>query len=266
MADVGGVSRVERLMGTVFTITVFDGTPEVGAVDAAFDWLHHVEATFSTFREDSEISRIGRGDLLADDASRDVRHVLSRCAELEVATEQRFSIRPGRPGGPGLDPSGYVKGWSVDEAALGLRLAGVTRFTIDAGGDVLCVGRPPDGERWRIGVRHPDEPDKMGTVLSIREGAVATSGAYFRGEHIWGDHTADRTLTSVSVVGPSLGLADALATAIYGDQAASLSWMSHYPDYGVVLMTANNELRWTAVLERMVSRGGAGSTTDPSSR
>jgi thiamine biosynthesis lipoprotein len=222
-------------------------------LDDAFRSLNRVEADFSTYLEDSQISRIGRGILAPDDATPDVRHVLSRCAELEEATGSRFSIRPGRPGGPGLDPAGFVKGWSVDEAALGLRVLGLGRFTIDAGGDVLCAGMAPGGRRWRIGIRHPDAPDDLGVVLMIRDGAVATSGTYFRGDHIWGRRPTDRDVTSVTVVGPSLGVADALATAIYGDQAGELSWLSRFPEYGVLLMTADLQARWTDRLDGVVA-------------
>jgi len=262
VASAGGVSRVEKLMGTVFTITVFDDEVDPAAVDAAFSWLRHVEATFSTFRDNSEISRIGRGELDLDDASSDIRHVLARCEELEEASEGRFSIRPGRVGGPGLDPAGFVKGWSVDEAALALQIDGLTRFVIDAGGDVQCLGTPPDGHRWRVGVRHPEDPDKVGAVLRIREGAVATSGTYFRGEHIWGSGNGKQDVASVTVVGPSLGVADALATAIYGDRASSLAWMSRFPDYGVMLMTSEGLLKWTEPLDGIVDGADASTATD----
>jgi thiamine biosynthesis lipoprotein len=245
------VIAIRPLMGTVFRLTVPDGTPDA-VIAEAFDWWRSVEEQFSTFRDDSEISRIGRGELAVDDASIDVRHVLARCMELEEATGGRFSIRPGRQGGPGLDPAGLVKGWSVDEAALLLQRSGLTDFSIDAGGDVLCVGRPLDGSpRWRIGVRHPDRPqDAIGAVVEIERGAVATSGAYFRGDHIWG--SGEGTLASVTVVGPQLGTADALATAAFADQAASLEWMASFPGYGLVVMTREGMLRWTADLEGMV--------------
>lgn len=243
MAAAGSVSRTEHLMGTVFTIAVYDDEFDPSVVEEAFDWLRAVEATFSTFHPDSEISRIGRGELDPDQAAGDVRHVLSMCDEIEIATERRFSIRPGRPGGPGLDPAGFVKGWSVDEAALILRMSGIRRFIIDAGGDVACVGEAPYCGRWRIGIRDPEEPDRVAIVLKIREGAAATSGTYFRPGHIWGTSTGD-SVTSVTVVGPSLGTADALATAIYGDQASSLAFMSRFPGYAVLLMTSDREMRW----------------------
>lgn len=253
---------VRPLMGTVFRLAVPDDT-STAVIDEAFDWWREVEERFSTFRVDSEISRIGRGELSVDDASTDVRHVLARCEELEAATEGRFSIRPGREGGPGLDPAGLVKGWSVDEAALLLQRSGLSDFSIDAGGDVLCVGRPLDGaRRWRIGIRHPDRPeDAVGAVVEIDHGAVATSGTYFRGEHIWGG--AERTLASVTVIGPQLGTADALATAAFADQAASLDWMAAFPGYGVLVITADGLARWTADLEGVVVEPAQGATGSP---
>ncbi|OFW64403.1 MAG: hypothetical protein A2135_04485 [Actinobacteria bacterium RBG_16_67_15] len=243
-------------MGTVFRLDVPDDTPSQ-IIESAFDWWHWVEEVFSTFRPDSEVSRIGRGELDLDHACREVRHVLSRCEELEQATEHRFSIRPGRPDGPGIDPSGLVKGWSVDEAALLLKGHGLADFSIDAGGDVLCVGSPPGGGRWRVGVRAPSRPDAaVGAILEIAAGAVATSGTYFRGDHIWG--AGERTLDSVTVVGPQLGIADALATAVFADQAASLQWLGAFPGYGVMVMTIDGKLRWTQDLAGAVVRPSAG--------
>ncbi|HEX5631410.1 MAG TPA: FAD:protein FMN transferase [Acidimicrobiia bacterium] len=246
-------------MGTVFRIEVPDGTPD-SVIGAAFAWWTHVEETFSTFIPESDISRIGRGELADADASREVRHVLARCAEIEEASGGRFSIRPGRPDGPGLDPAGLVKGWSVDEAAMILLGHGLSDFSIDAGGDVLCVGRPPDGERWRVGIRHPEHPETaVAAMVEIDSGAVATSGTYFRGEHIRGK--AARALASVTIVGPQLGTADALATAVFADQAQALGWLGAFPGYGVVVITSDGKLRMTADLEGRVVVG----TTRPRS-
>lgn len=240
------------LMGTIFRIAVPDGTP-AAIVDDAFAWLDGAEAMFSTFLPGSEISRIGRGELAVADASPEVRDVLARCEEMVEATGGRFQIRPGRPGGPGLDPAGLVKGWSVDEAALLLLGRGVGDFSIDAGGDVLCVGRPLDGDdRWRVGIRHPDRPeDTLAAVVTIPHGAVATSGTYFRGEHIAA--VAERTLASVTVIGPRLGTADALATALFADQARTLDWMADFPGYGVLVVGVDGSLRWTDDLDGIVA-------------
>jgi thiamine biosynthesis lipoprotein len=174
-----------------------------GDVDAArvFAWLRWVDATFSTYRPDSEISRLDRGEL--DDPHPLVREVLARCEALRVETGGLFDARAGGR----LDPSGYVKGWAVQRAAA----FGRGRFLIDAGGDVLVRGT------WRVGIRHPHERDLLAAAITVADRAVATSGAYERGPHVLDPRTGRPAtgLSSVTVVGHDLGTADAYATAAF---------------------------------------------------
>src|SRR3954468_6303049 len=105
-------------MGMPIAIDVRD--PGGIDVEPAFAWLRDVDATFSTYREDSEISRLDRGELTVADCRPEVDEVLRRCMALERATDGYFSVRvAGR-----LDPSGLVKGWAVDGAAERLAAAG----------------------------------------------------------------------------------------------------------------------------------------------
>jgi thiamine biosynthesis lipoprotein len=242
-------------MGTVFTVSIIDEIdPKV--TEETFAWFDHVEALFSTFRPDSQICAIERGELALDDADRDVRHVLAMCLEFEEDTGGRFSIRSNRPGGSRLDPAGYVKGWSVDEAALRLQAAGAVNFAIYAGGDVLCRGRPGDAEAWSVGLRLPQRPEHAGAALVMNEAAIASSGAYERGDHIWGPGDAGVGLLGATVVGPRLGTADALATAVFADQGQSFDWLARYPDYSTVLFTADGEIRWSESLDDCIEIGG----------
>ena len=76
-------------MGTVVSLDVRGA----GAADAqaAFArlmvWLHDVDRRFSTYRLDSEVNRIDRGELPVAAASDDVRWVLDRCVRLCAETE-----------------------------------------------------------------------------------------------------------------------------------------------------------------------------------
>jgi hypothetical protein len=166
--------RVERIMGTVVSIDVRDPDLQVPAVTAAIEaavaWLRDVDGRFSVYREDSEIRRLDRGELALDDCHPDVRHVLRSCDDLRIATEGAFDARRHRPDG-GLDPSGFVKGWAVDEAADLLVAAGARSFSINAGGDVVVRGEPSPGKAWRVGVRHPQDPARVAAVLEVRGGA-----------------------------------------------------------------------------------------------
>lgn len=108
-------------MGMPIGVDVRDAHVDPATLDRAFDWLRRVDATFSTYREDSEISRLNRGDLALEDAHPDVQAVLARCAALREETAGYFDIGVAllsqweRVGDVALrlgavDPSGLVKG------------------------------------------------------------------------------------------------------------------------------------------------------------
>src|SRR4051812_44172471 len=161
--------QVRQIMGIPIGIDVRDRDPV--DVEAAFDWLRQVDATFSTYRDDSDISRLDRGELTLAECRPEVDEVLARCLALERATGGFFSVRAaGR-----LDPSGFVKGWAVDGAAERLAAAGAERFCINAGGDIVARGRPAPDRGWRVGVRHPVDLDRLAAVLAVVDLAVATS-------------------------------------------------------------------------------------------
>jgi thiamine biosynthesis lipoprotein len=209
-------------------------------VDVAFDWLREVDAIFSTYREDSEISRLDRGETTLADCRPEVDEVLTRCLALERATRGFFSVRAaGR-----LDPSGFVKGWAVEGAAQRLAAAGAESFCIDAGGDVVARGRPAPDRRWRIGIRHPTELDRLAAVVAVEDLAVATSAEYERGAHIVDPHTRARPsgLLSVTVVGPDLATADAFATAAFAMGADGPAWTATLTGYDAMCVTSDHRV------------------------
>jgi thiamine biosynthesis lipoprotein len=221
------VRHVEHVMGTVVSIELADDQPSEQLRDMiaeVCDWLHEVDRRFSTYKAESEVSRLQRGEITLAECSADLRHVLDACADLWRDTDGYFDAYAGGS----LDPSGYVKGWSVEVASARLAAAGSTRHYINAGGDIRMRGGNPDGEPWRVGIRHPWEADKVSWVLAVTEGAVATSGTYERGHHIVNPRTGKpaQGLRSVTVVGPDLSLADAYATAALAMGEAGISWLA----------------------------------------
>lgn len=199
-------------MGTVVSFDIRGADVARDAVADACAWLHWVDATFSTYRTSSEISLLNRGELRLPDASDDVREVIARCTELRGQTRGAFDAEIAGT----LDPSGYVKGWAAERAASILERHGLRDFQINAGGDVVVRGDAHPGAGWRLGVRHPDRGDALVAVVSLRDGAIATSGAYERGHHVRSSiaHMSARRLRSVTVTARDLGTADAWATAI----------------------------------------------------
>jgi thiamine biosynthesis lipoprotein len=241
-------------MGTVVTIDVRDTAVDPAVLDVAVAYLHDVEARFSTFRADTEISRLGRGELREEQCSPDVRHVLALCEDLRRTSGGHFDVRRHRADGV-LDPSGLVKGWSIEEASLLLEAGGARNYAINAGGDIIARGEPEPGRPWRVGIRHPRIADRLAATLQVRDLAVATSGAYERGEHIRTPHTgrAPRELLSLTVVGPSLTWADAYATAGFSMGVAGLAWVAGHPGYGAYGITAEERVLWTPALDRLLA-------------
>jgi thiamine biosynthesis lipoprotein len=247
MSPAARAPAVRQIMGMPIGIDVRD--PEGVDLEPAFDWLLAVDATFSTYREDSDISRLDRGELTLAECRPEVDEVLTRCLALERATGGYFSVRAaGR-----LDPSGFVKGWAVAGAAERLATAGAQSFCINAGGDVVARGRPAPDHAWRVGIRHPEDVEQLAAVLAVEDLAVATSGQYERRGHIVDPHTGRPStgLLSVTVAGPDLAAADAYATAAFAMGAAGPAWTATLTGYEAMCITSDDRVISTPGLARL---------------
>ena len=248
----GGLRRIEAIMGTTFELDLRDPDADPGAVDAAFAWLHDVDARFSTYRPDSEISRLRRGELDQRDASTEVQVVLAECDAMERRTNGYFSARPNGPGTP-IDPSGYVKGWALERASEILAAGGARTFSLNGGGDIVARGRPAPGTDWRVGIRHPIVRDRIAVVIAVSDMAVATSGAYERGDHVRDPHSgaAVSGLLSMTVVGPSITVADVLATAAFAMGREGAAWLATQSGYEGCAITADERVVTTPGFEAL---------------
>ena len=109
------MAAVEQIMGMPIVVGVRDDPAPTRAVADVFDWFRWVDAVFSTYKPDSQISRYNRGELAFADLHPDVMTVLGISEELRVQTNGYFDVRAASA--DSIDPSGLVKGWSVDRAA-----------------------------------------------------------------------------------------------------------------------------------------------------
>lgn len=238
------VRRVIRVMGTVVSVRIHQVRLRPGDVhdvlDAVEDWLQWVDLTFSTYRDDSQISRLGRGELRIDECHPQVTTVLQASAAAQTVTAGYFAARIGDK----LDPSGLVKGWAAQRASAMLRDAGLTDHVISAGGDVVCSGQRAPGDPWRVGVSDPHQPGTLLAVIRLDNAAAATSGTGERGAHVINPHTGRpaTTLASVTVVGPDLGTADAYATALLASGHARPRWFEQLAGYESLTVTAHGRV------------------------
>ncbi len=190
--------------------------------------LTEVDRVFSTYREDSVISRLSRGEIGLADCPPEVHEVLALGEQARAESGGAFDVRrPGPDGVPTLDPSGVVKGWAVQRASAHLRVLPDTDVCLSAGGDMVCHVADEARPAWRVGIEDPRDPQLLLATVEVRRGAVATSGAAHRGEHITDARTGGTpgVVASVTVLADDLTWADLDATAAYAMGAEALTWL-----------------------------------------
>lgn len=239
--------RVVHCMGTVFSLDIRTPGIDPAAVDAAITWLNQADATFSTYRPDSPISRLARGELTVDDCPPEVGHVLAWCNRLSDETGGYFTAYPGGR----LDPSGFVKGWAIERLSTLLTDAGSRSHCVNGGGDVQCVGDAGDGEPWRIGIAHPLQPGDLIATVTGTGMAVATSGTTERGGHVINPHIGRPAtdLASVTVIGPHVTEADAYATAALARGLDALPWLRDLSGYSALIVASDGTTQTTGELD-----------------
>ena len=248
------------MWGTVIRIDVRDAIDE-HTIDALWAWFQRVDDLFSTWRDDSEISRLARGAITLAETSPEVPVVLELCEQMKFTSNGAFDIAFAadtrvvrRPGSSAIDPTGIVKGWAVDRAAGLLSVAGASNFSINAGGDVLVRGRPESRAVWRIGIQHPWQRDKTAAIVGLTDGAVATSGDYERGGHVVDPRSGRPAvgLVSVTVVTSTLTSADGYATAALALGRDGMAWLATLPDVAAMGITDDHRVVKTAAFDDFV--------------
>lgn len=225
-------------MGTVVSFVVYPGVPGRDAAAAALvracRSLHEADAVFSTYVSDSPISRLRRGEAELAELPGEVATVLELCQRAKEASGGWFDpwAMPG-----GVDPTGLVKGWAAERALRELVLAEVTGAMVNAAGDLMVHGCPDEAPSWRIGIAHPWRRDALACVIEA-DAAVATSGTYERGAHLI-DPRSGRPAAraaSATVTGPSLAIADALATALAVAGGEAMQLVTNVDGYDAYLI------------------------------
>jgi FAD:protein FMN transferase len=242
----------EDVMGTVVTIDVYtaDGrpVPDLAAeLATAVAVLHAADATFSTWKPDSPISRLRRGEISQSQVQPEVSELLDRCALAREVSGGWFDpwAMPG-----GIDPTGYVKGWAAQQTLAALRSdderGAVCGVIVNAAGDIASFGGIAPGTPFRFGIASPFAPRSLAAVVALT-GAIATSGTYERGAHLINPRTGEPAAraASASVTGPDLGLADALATALAVAGQEGLAFIEPLDGYEALIIGHDRAQHWT---------------------
>lgn len=237
------IRHAEEVMGTVVSFALVAADEDVArrALRSACAVLHRADELFSTYRPESPLSRLRRGEISIVAAPREVREVLRLCRRAWRLSGGWFDpwAMPG-----GVDPTGLVKGWAAARALDRLRAAGIPAAMVNAAGDIAVHGSPRPSRPWRVGLLDPQRRNDLAGTVAV-QAAIATSGTTERGAHIL-DPFRGRSatgVTSATVTGPELALADAFATALVAGGVRAFDVVSRVPGYQALMFA---DRRWTA--------------------
>jgi len=236
-------------MGTVVTIDLYNGVgisvrEASSHLARARAILQHADGVFSTWKIDSPISRLRRGEITSGQCPSEVAEVLGHCAIAREISGGWFDpwAMPG-----GVDPTGYVKGWAAQRALAAVASTEIPGAIVNAAGDIASFGGPELAKPFRIGIVDPFSPRALACIIQL-DGALATSGIYERGHHLINPYTGQRSVrvASASVSGPDLGLADALATAAAVAGEDALAFIENLDGYEALVIGFDRTWNWTS--------------------
>ena len=158
-----------------------------------------------------------------------------------------------------IDLGGIAKGHAVDNAISILRDMGIEHALVTAGGDTGLLG-DRRGKPWMVGIRDPRNRLKQAVVLPLSNIALSTSGDYERyfeqdGQrfhHILSPKSGKSAyhVQSVSIIGISSTLNDALSTAVFvlGLQQG-MDLLNRTPGYDGIIMDNQRKLHYSKDLD-----------------
>ncbi|MHB1865219.1 MAG: FAD:protein FMN transferase [Candidatus Saccharimonadales bacterium] len=232
------------------TIQIVDSKVTKTDLDIAFNYFKKVDARYSTYKKDSEISKINRG-LPKTKWSREMKEILLLCEDTKKVSHGYFDIRHNGK----IDPSGLVKGWSIKNAADILKNKGFKNFYVDAGGDIQVSGRNEDDQPWTVGIKNPFNIEEIIKVVAVTNEGVATSGAYIRGQHIYNPKNPEDNLVvvkSLTVIGPNIYEADRFATAAYAMGVNGINFIESMPSLEGYMVKDDQTASFTSGFERYI--------------
>lgn len=170
-----------------------------------------------------------------------IEHALSKVGMDCVLLEERTNAVQFRTPGIRVNLGAIGKGYAAEKAASILREYGVESALVSAGGSTIrAFGNGPEGDGFKVGIRHPSKLDERVAELTLKDQAMSTSGGPAqrdrdieeRFEHIIDPrtgHPAESTAASVTVIAGDATISDALATAFYlhGKELADRYCRSH---------------------------------------
>lgn len=222
------MKQTQQIMGMPIIVEI-PGDNDQNKIKKVFNYFRKIDQKFSTYKKNSEISQINKGEIKKNNFSPEMKLILDLADQTKMDTNGFFDSF--NPIIKLIDPSGIVKGWAINEAAIKLKKLGVKNFYIAAGGDIQVSGRNSQNKSWKVGIKNPFSPLEIIKVIEVETEGVATSGTYERGTHIYNpiSKQSANEIASLTVIAPNIYEADRFATAAFAMGEEGINFIEKLP-------------------------------------
>ena len=126
-----------------------------------------------------------------------------------------------------IDLGGFVKEYAVDRAVQILKKHKISSALINYGGDIYVIGTKPDGDKFLVGIKDPNDPAVYAKEIQLQDQALTTSASYERNytigtrtfSHIISSTEQASLSQSVSVISSSCVESGIFSTALMIDKS-----------------------------------------------
>ncbi len=293
-------AREEAIMGTRISVEIWheDAAAAEAAIEAVIAEMHRIDALMSTYKPESQVSRVNR-EAAAGPATvePELARLVARALEFSAMSGGAFDITYASVGylydyragkhpsdaeiaaalpainwrhvvvdssastirflkpGVRIDLGGIAKGHAVDSCIALLAARGIRNATVTAGGDSRILG-DRRGRPWIVGIRHPDDRERVIARIPIEDAAISTSGDYerffdedgVRYHHIIDPKTgkSPHGVRSVTIIAPTSTLAEGLTKSVFilGPERG-MALVAGQADVDAVVVTAEGKVLYS---------------------
>jgi thiamine biosynthesis lipoprotein len=154
-----------------------------------------------------------------------------------------------------IDVGGIGKGYAVDKCIDILKARGFKHALVTAGGDSRIIGDRM-GRPWLVGIRNPDDKNKVVTRIPLIDSAMSTSGDYeryfdeggIRYHHIIDPRTGHSAskVRSATILAPTATQTDGMSkTAFVLGPEEALKIINRMPEYDAIFVTPEGKILYS---------------------
>ena len=237
------MKKTKIIMGMPITVEVVDKKIKASDLEEVFNYFSYVDKKYSPFKEGSEVALINSG---LNKINNEMKEILFIAEKTKKESNGFFDVwYRGK-----FDPSGIVKSWAIKNAARILKKKGFVNFYINAGGDIQTSGK-----KWKVGIKNPFKPSEVVKVLNLKNHAIATSGTYEKGNHIYSpiDGKNEFDIVSLSVIAKDVLEADRFATAAFAMGKSGINFLEQRKDLEAYMIDRRGVATLTSGFEKFIN-------------